>query len=165
MPYIDEAGYAQRFTQRELDQLTATGGGLGFDQAASDATETIDSYLAAIPGRAFSVPLTVPPAKIVGVAADLTRYELWAQRASEEVSKRRDQALEYLHDLVAGKAVLNVLAETPPEDPADLVGRVGFRSNRRVFTDCSLGGYTGGGVYDPRTGLRGNVWTPSDDCP
>jgi phage gp36-like protein len=160
--YIDESGYAKRFTQRELDQLGATGGGLDFAQAASDATETIDSYLAAIPGRTFTLPLAVPPARIVGVAADLTRYELWAQRASEEVKTRRDQAMEYLHDLVSGKAVLSVEAETPA-DPytTNPVARVGFRSAPRVFGSCG----PIGGIYDPRNGLRGIMWTPSDDCP
>lgn len=140
MAYIDEAGYGQRFTQRELDQLTATGGGLSFDDAAADASELIDSYLAAIPNRAFSLPLTVPPARIVGVAADLARYELWAQRASEEVKARRDQAVEYLKDLVAGKAQL-IVGDTEPEDPKAPAARVGFRAAPRVFTGSSLRGF------------------------
>ena len=157
MAYVDAAGYAQRFTQRELDQVLATNGdaSLAFARAAEDATETIDSYLAAIPGRTFALPLTVPPAKIVGVAADLTRYELWAQRASEEVRNRRDQAVEYLKDLVRGDAVL-VIDTTLPEDPKPPVGRVGFRSNCRTFTDRSLAPFVGAaGCDDPLGGLRG----------
>ena len=161
MPYVDEAGYAQRFTQRELDQLRATGtqaGGvaLSFDRAVQDATELVDSYLAAIPGRTFALPLTVPPAKIVGVTADLARYELWSQRASEEVRNRRDQAMEYLKDLVAGRAVLSVEEVTPAEPVKSPVGRVGYRANCRTFTDRSLASFVGpGGDCDPRNGLRG----------
>lgn len=157
MAYVDETGYAQRYTQRELDQVLATNGDatLAFARAAEDATETIDSYLAAIPGRTFALPLTVPPAKIVGVAADLTRYELWAQRASEEVRARRDQAIEYLKDLVKGDAVL-VVDTTLPEDPKPPVGRVGFRSNCRTFTDRSLASFVGPGACDdPLGGIRG----------
>jgi phage gp36-like protein len=141
VPYIDTAGYAERFTQRELDQLTATAGAsMDFTQAASDASETIDSYLAAIPGRTFAVPLTVPPARIVGVAADLTRYELWSARASEEVAKRRDQAMEYLRDLVAGRAQLLVEVATP-EAPLDPSARVGYRTAGRTFTGATLAGF------------------------
>lgn len=155
--YIDSAGYAQRFTQRELDQVLASNGdgSLAFARAAEDASETIDSYLAAIPGRTFPVPLPAPPARIVGVAADLARYELWAQRASEEVRARRDQAIEYLKDLVRGDAVLLVQAITP-EAPANPAGRVGYRTNGRVFTDRSLASFVGpGDCCDPRGGLRG----------
>ncbi len=81
MAYVDETGYAERFTRRELDQVLASNGDgtLAFARAASDATETVDSYLAAIPGRTFSLPLTVPPARIVGVTADLARYEVTAE--------------------------------------------------------------------------------------
>lgn len=166
MAYVDEQGYAQRFTQRELDQLKATGVqagavALSFDRAVADASELVDSYLAAIPGRTFELPLTVPPAKIVGVTADLARYELWAQRASQEVKDRRDQAVEFLKDLVAGRAVLNVEATTPADPVRSPIGRVGYRAAPRVFTGCSLAGYVGSaGAGDPRNGLRG---MPDDD--
>ena len=156
MAYVDEAGYAQRYTQRELDQVLATNGdaSLAFVRAVDDASETVDSYLAAIPGRTFALPLTVPPARIVGVTADLARYELWAQRASEEVRNRRDQAIDYLKDLVKGDAVLIVDTELP-EDPKPPVGRVGYRSNCRTFTDRSLAPYVGASCDDPLAGLRG----------
>lgn len=157
MAYVEEVGYAQRFTQRELDQVLATNGdaSLAFARAAEDASETIDSYLAAIPGRTFPLPLTVPPAKIVGVAADLTRYELWAQRASEEVRARRDQAIEYLKDLVRGDAML-VIDTAPADEPNPPVGRVGYRSNCRTFTSRTLAPFVGGGECDdPLAGLRG----------
>lgn len=155
MPYLDEAGYAERFTQRELTQLQATGGGLEFDRAVADASETVDSYLAAIPGRTFTLPLTVPPARIVGITADLARYELWAQRASDEVSRRRDQAIEYLKDLVAGRAVLSVTAETPPGEGADPGKRVGYRAKCRTYTDRTLSGFVEPACCDPAEGLRG----------
>ena len=147
MSYIDEAGYAARFTQRELDQFAATGGGLSFADAEQDAAELIDSYLAAIPNRTFAVPLEVPPARIVGIAADLTRYQLWALRASDEVRKRRDEALEYLKDLVAGKATLLVDADMP-EDPKAMADRVGFAAAPRVFTGRSLARFVGPSYID-----------------
>lgn len=158
MPYVTETDFAERFTLAELNQLKATGGGAGlsFDKAEADARELVDSYLAAIPGRTFELPLTVPPSRIVGVTADLTRYELWARRASQEVTTRRDQALEYLKDLVAGRAVLSVAATLPVEPVRSPVGRVGFRTNGRVFTDCTLSGFVAGGnCDDPLGGLRG----------
>lgn len=144
MAYIDSTDYAERFTQRELQQLLQTAGGsLKLEAAVSDASETVDSYLAAIPGRAFTLPLPVPPAKIKGVTADIARYELWAQNASEEVQRRYDQAIAYLKDLVAGRAHLIVDEETPVDDNSNPVNRVGYRRNRRVFTDCSLASFVG----------------------
>ncbi|UTQ79916.1 hypothetical protein HXXDennis_24 [Xanthomonas phage HXX_Dennis] len=153
MAYITATDYAERFTQRELQQLLQTAGGsLKLDAAASDATETVDSYLAAIPGRAFTLPLTVPPAKIKGVTADIARYELWAQSASEEVQRRYDQAISYLKDLVAGKARLVVDEETPVDNTGNPIYRVGYRTNGRTFTDCSLRDFVG------VPGERGGRW-------
>lgn len=152
MAYLDEQGYTERFTPRELQQLTQTGGGISLDKAIADASETVDSYLAAIPGRAFSLPLSVPPAKIVGVTADIARYELWAQRASEEVQRRYDQAISYLKDLVAGRAIIIIGDETPIDDGGDPLNRVGYRRNARVFTDCSLESFVGSPIE------RGGRW-------
>lgn len=148
MSYVDETAFAARFGQEELDQVTATNGGLEFDVAAADADAQVDSYLAAIPGRAFPLPLTAPPARIVGVAADLTRYELWANRASEEVRDRRDQAIEFLKDLVAGRAMLLLEAAEVTVDTPALSGRLGYRAAPRVFTGTSLAGFVGEGCVD-----------------
>lgn len=142
MAYITREDYTDRFGTTELQQLLQLGG-LTLESAVDDATETVDSYLAAIPGRAFTLPLIVPPAKVKGVTADIARYELWAQRASEEVQRRYDQAIAYLKDLVAGRAVLIVEAETPADEIGNPIQRVGYRSARRVFTDCTLDEFVG----------------------
>lgn len=141
--YCPEANFAERFGQEELDQVTDTNGGLVYGAAAADADAIVDSYLAAIPGRAFPLPLTTPPARIVGVAADLTRYELWANRASEEIRARRDQAIEFLKDLVAGRAVLLLVDPELVVVAPKLGGRLGYRAAPRVFTGTSLSRFVG----------------------
>ncbi len=141
--YCPQEEFEKRFGEEEADQALATNGGLTYDAAAADADALIDSYLAAIPGRTFLVPLTVPPARIIGLAADLTRYELWANRASEEIAKRRDQAVEFLKDLVSGKAKL-LLVEPEVVAPEAPVG-VAILTNQRVFNDETLAGFLGGG--------------------
>lgn len=151
--YCPEARYADRFGQEELDQVTASSGGLTYAAAAADADALVDSYLGAIKGRTFVLPLSTPPARIVGVAADLTRYNLWANRASEEIRNRRDQAIEFLKDLAAGRAVL-LLVEPELAAPS-LSGRLGYRAACRVFTDDSLRGFVGSSCQDPLAGLRG----------
>lgn len=145
--YCTEATFAARFGQEELDQVTATNGGLDYADAAAAADALVDSYLAAIPGRTFPLPLTTAPARVVGVAADLVRFELWANRSSEEVRNRRDQAVEWLKDLVAGKAAL-LLADVPEPEPQGLRGRLGYASADRVFTADTLRGFVGGGPCD-----------------
>lgn len=140
MPYLTEENYSARYGSRELEQLKQTGGpgGLSVDAAFADASETVDSYLAAIKGRAFSIPLSVPPARIVGVTADIARHELWAQRASEEVRRRYEDAIAYLKDLVRGDAVLNVDAETPPETEGDPSSRIGYRRACTVYSNRTM---------------------------
>jgi phage gp36-like protein len=151
--YAPEVEFEKRFGAEELEQALATNGGLTYDSAAADADALIDSYLAAIPGRTFLVPLTVPPARVIGLAADLTRYELWANRASEEIRNRRDQAIEFLKDLVAGRAVL--LLEDPEIVVPEANVGVAMRTNCRVFTDTSLAPFVGSRCDDPLGGLRG----------
>lgn len=153
--YCTEAKYAERFGQEELDQVLATDGGLTYGAAAADADAIVDSYLAAIPGRTFILPLTTPPARVVGIAADLTRYELWANRASEEIRNRRDQAIDFLKDLVAGKAMLLLVEPEILVTAPALSTRLGYRTNGRTFTDATLAPYVGQSCIDDLAGLRG----------
>lgn len=159
MPYLTEDQYAARFGTNELAQLKRTGGAGGLDTAAafSDAAETVDSYLAAIKGRAFSLPLAVPPARIVGVTADIARYELWAQRASEEVRTRYEDALAYLKDLVRGDAVLNVGEETPVDDGGDPANRLAYARPCTVYTNRRMAAF-GAEVCGDDDDLVGGRW-------
>lgn len=140
--YCPQTTFAERFSQAELDQLTdaTTGMGLDYARAAADADALVDSYLGAVPGRTFALPVDPVPAVLAGIAADLVRFNLWAARASEEVRNRRDQAVAWLKDVVAGKAALPLAA-----DPAPTVGLgMTARSADRVFSADTLRDFVGG---------------------
>jgi len=72
------------------------------NQALDVADGTINSYLAS----RYTLPLTVTPAVLKKTALDLARHELHKERATEEITKRRDNAIAWLKDLASGKATL-----------------------------------------------------------
>lgn len=141
--YCPQTTFALRFGQAELDQLTdaATGMGLDYAQAEADADALVDSYLGAVPGRAFALPVDPVPPVLAGIAADLVRFNLWANRASEEIRTRRDQAVAWLKDVVAGKAALPLAAETAAPTRLGMTARAADR----VFTATTLRAFVGDG--------------------
>jgi phage gp36-like protein len=137
--YLAEAGFVARFGNAELEQVLITADGRTFAAAADDASSIIDSYLAAIPGRAFTLPLTgTPPGRVVELAADLTRYKLWGQAAPDIVKARYEAAIAFLEKVAAGELSI-VGLETEPE--AGVVGALSYSAKGRVFTDDNLAGY------------------------
>lgn len=100
--------------EQELIELTdRTGAGAVVESKVNDALDTgtsiADSYL----GQVVSVPLTIVPKLVVTAVCDLARYQLYGDAPTEEVIRRRDQAIAWFKDVVAGRASLGL----PPESP------------------------------------------------
>lgn len=152
MPYCTEADFKARFGERELAQLLATGDFAGgkaetgrtYAAAASDADAIIDSYLAMRGG--VTLPLSPVPARVLELAADLTRYELYddvkdAGSQAGEVSAivvRRKLALAFLERVAAGDATIPGLFPAP--SAAGAAGIV-VSAPERVFTAETLAGF------------------------
>lgn len=134
--YATQAHYIERFGQRELDQVLDPADGRSFEAMSSDASATIDSHLLMMPGRTFAVPLTTAPQRIIELAADLVRYELWGQAASQEIKDRHTAALEFLRALAKGEAAVSGLAENSTP-----VAGLAYAARPRVFTDETLAGF------------------------
>lgn len=103
MSYVTQADLERRFGTTELAQLTDRSAGTMIDadvvaQAIADAAARIDGYLAA----RYALPLAVVPPALALVAADIARYLLWGDRASEQVRKRYDDAVATLRAVAAG---------------------------------------------------------------
>lgn len=143
MPYLTEDDYKGRFGAEELEQLLAADPLLTFARALSDAQSVVDGYLVAVPGRTFAVPVAAPvPPRLVELTADLVRYELHTKKATFEIRRRRDQAIEFLQDMVAGKAAIPEL--TPGAGAVlTLAGGMDVTTSARVFTADGLNGYVG----------------------
>lgn len=142
MPYLDQTGYEERFGAAELEQVLSTDDSLTLARAIADAQSIVDGYLAAVPARAFAVPLVSTPARISEITADLTRYELHAKKVTHEIKRRREQAIAFLEALVAGKQAIPELLPDAGA-PATLVSGAEAFAEPRVFTTDSLTGYLG----------------------
>lgn len=174
MPYCTEAAFKARFGERELAQLLGTGDFAGgkaetgrtYAAAAADADAIIDSYLAMRgvqvplptdpegpvieimggPSSGGTAPASVLPARIVELAADLTRYELYddvkdAGSQAGEVSAivvRRKMALAFLERVASGDATIPGLFPAP--SAAGAAGIV-VSAPERVFTAETLAGF------------------------
>lgn len=146
MAYITKAEMLKRFGG-EIDQLLdrdndgSEDAGV-FDDAEQDARALIDGYLATL----YTLPLAETPNLIKELAADITRYELWDDRASEEVRKRYEDAIARLKDIAKGLMKLPDSTGTPIETAG---GDIAYTERTRTFDDCTLDTYVNG----PRRGF------------
>ena len=114
-PYATLADMQNRFSEAELIDLSDRGGAgvmdsAVIDAALNDASATIDGYLAA----RYPLPLATVPDVLNRVSCDLARYYLYDERATEQVTKRHDDALKLLDKISNGSVTLGLpLTDTP----------------------------------------------------
>lgn len=138
MSYVAQADFVARFGQAELEQVLLTADGRTFAAAADDATAIIESYLASVPGRSYVLPLVTIPGRVLELAADIARYKLWGQAASEIVKARYNAAIDFLKAVAKGELTIAGLEEEPIEG---VVGAISFYAKDRVITDETLEGF------------------------
>ena len=139
MAYVTQADLETRFGIEELAQLTDRAEGLMPDaavveRALADAEAEIDGYLAA----RYQLPLVAIPAVLIRLAADIARYRLYDDRATEAVRKRYEDAVRDLKAVAAGTVVLDAAMALPPA-ASGIAVKVSAPS--RVFGTDSLAGY------------------------
>ncbi|MCZ7599368.1 MAG: DUF1320 domain-containing protein [Gammaproteobacteria bacterium] len=125
MPYVTQAELIERFGEGELLQVADRDNDEAIDSdvvaaAIADADAMIDSYCRGL----YDVPFDPVPAEVRKASADIARYNLWDDAASEEVERRYRDAVARLKDVSAGRARVNVEAasETQPEIGRIVVG-------------------------------------------
>ena len=130
-----------RFGQAELVQLTdrtipATGAIVDavLNKALADANAEIDGYLI---GQ-YQLPLASVPANLEALACDIARYKLFDDRATEQVSKRYDDAVKYLVRVGKGELSLGLDAANQPAPPT---GGPTADGPARVFSRATLADY------------------------
>lgn len=142
MPYLTQEQYIARFGQEELDQVLATDDTLDLEAAIADAEAIVNGYLVMVPDRAFAVPLPGSvPSRIVELTADLTRYEIHAKKVTHEIKRRRNEAIEFLADMVKG--LVGIPELLPGGGAVEVSGGAAAIAECPVFTSCSLRGYVG----------------------
>lgn len=139
MTYATQQNMIDRFTQRELVQLTDTTGSGAINAAVvavalADADAEINSYI----GARYRLPLAQVTPELVRLACDIARYRLWDVRASDEVKTRYDDAIRKLRDVSKEVASLGIDQNSQPVADA---GGVGMIAGGRVFNADALSGY------------------------
>ena len=115
MPYATQSDLVDRFGQAELAQLTDLVNGTTINtvvlgRALADADAEVDTRV----GSRYALPLASVPPVLVRVAADIARYFLWADAASEQVRNRYKDAIGLLDKIASGHVVLPAATTLSP---------------------------------------------------
>jgi len=146
MSYATIDDLETRYGRRELVQLTdrAMPPSDEVDQAVAqlaldDATDLIDGYV----GAKYRLPLAAPfPPLLVQLCAEIARFKLFADQASEEVRKRYEDAIRTLKGIAKGEVALPIdaLPGGSPE-PSAREGVVAIESQPQIFTRERMKGF------------------------
>lgn len=134
MPYTSKQEMIDRFGADELIQLTdraspSTGAisDTVLNQALADADSEADGYL----GARYTLPLATVPVALKRIAADIARYRLYDNAATEEVRKRYEDAIKFLRAVSSGEATLGI-------DPVRIEDAPQYSAPVRVFSGDTL---------------------------
>lgn len=97
------------------------------NDAIQDATGEIDSALA---GGGYRLPLASVPPILTAYGCDIARYRLYDNRATEQVTKRYDDAIRALRTIASGTLKLGL---PRADDEAISAGDVVLMPGRRTF--------------------------------
>jgi len=128
MTYATLNDMIDRFTEAEMIDLTdTTASGLldmsPINRALADADAEIES---ALRGR-YALPVTPVPELLVRIGCDLARYALHADRPTDAVKDRAEEARALLSQIAAGKRLLEAAPVAAAETMQGLVEIVSGR--------------------------------------
>lgn len=117
MPYATQADLVSRFGETEIIQISdrsntgAIDAGVVADKLA-DADAEVDAYLA----QRFTLPLPSVPPVLKRIACDIARYHLYDNRSTEDVTRRYNDAINFLKAVAKGTVSIGIdpNGNTPP---------------------------------------------------
>lgn len=124
MTYCTPQDLIDRFGEDELLQLTDRDA-LGtldhevIERAIADAGAEIDSHL----GGRYQLPLHPVPRILTTYAADIARYRLYDEQATDQVQRRYDDARKFLQAASKGDVTLGIDAnggQATPQSGAEM---------------------------------------------
>lgn len=142
--YATQADMVARFSLVELIQLTDrdhTASEVDADvleRALADADAEVDARLQA----RYALPLASVPRLLVNIACDITRYRLMDDRATDQVTRRYDDAIKLLDRIAKGQLSLGLDAAATA---TPVVDGPAYTAAPRVFSRRLLDDYAGGG--------------------
>ncbi|MBA1445877.1 MAG: DUF1320 domain-containing protein [Chromatiales bacterium] len=136
MSYCTQQDLIDRFGEDELIQLTDRNDLGMIDSAMVDAaTNRSDNKIDRYCRDRYILPLN-PAVDVLDIACDLSRFYLYEDNTTEEVEKRRDQALTDLRDIATGRQKLSAAIATTGSS-----GMPEFQTGTRVFSRDTLDGF------------------------
>lgn len=131
MGYCTAQDLIARFGEEELLRIVPDETGEAIDLAAvalacDDAAGEIDGYAAA---AGYPTPLSPVPRIVAAYAADIARYRLYDDAATEQVTKRFNDAIRFLRAVANGDVTLGVKDTAP----AGSGGVAQFEGGRKAF--------------------------------
>jgi phage gp36-like protein len=107
--YCSKQNLIDTFGNNELVSLTDRLGTGTIDdrvlnQAIQDASAIMDGYL----GSRYQLPLANVPQSLIPLACNMTRYQLYDNEASEQVTERNKAALKFLESVAKGELSLGI---------------------------------------------------------
>lgn len=140
MTYATRQDLIDRFGEGELIQLTdRDGGGVIDDTVLNDALADADDEVNARLAARFTLPLASTPRVLVRVAADVARYYLYDDRATDQVRRRYDDAIKLLTGIAQGTVNIGLDDDNAPVE--DAAGTVEFQGDTPVFGRTSTSGF------------------------
>ena len=142
MTYATQPDLVTRFSERELIQLTDRDNVLNAIDAAVlagallDADSEIDAYLQ----PRYTLPLASVPRVLVNIACDITRYRLYDDRSTEQVTRRYEDAIKLLVKIGKGEVGLGLDAVA---QPTVVTGGPQATTPNRIFSADRLADYRG----------------------
>lgn len=132
MRYATQQDMVDRFGEQEMIELTDRDDTGAIDatvinKVLDDASAEIDGYI----GGQADLAAGDPPAILVSRCCDIARYRLYDEAASDQVSKRYDDAIAYLKAVAKGDISLGRTASGAEPTPA---GGAEIQSGGRVFS-------------------------------
>lgn len=144
MPYAIQQDLVDRFSETELVQITnptdlaaTTINATRLQRALDDADAEIDARLQA----RYALPLASVPRLLVNAACDIARYRLYDDRATDQVTRRYEDAIKLLDRIGRGELQLGLdpLQQATPSSAGAHVQAVPRTFGRDLLTDYREG--------------------------
>ncbi len=144
MPYATQQDLVDRFSEKELVQITnfddlaaTTINATRLQRALDDADAEIDARLQA----RYALPLASVPRLLVNAACDIARYRLYDDRATDQVTRRYEDAIKLLDRIGRGELQLGLdpLQQATPSSAGAHVQAVPRTFGRDLLSDYREG--------------------------
>lgn len=141
MSYATQQNMIDRFGSTELIELsdradppTGVIDATVVGQALSDADAEIDGYVSV----RYKLPLVAIPARLIKVACDIARKNLFKDQPIDEVTETYKGAMAFLRDVSRGIAELDVGGQEPV---GDTTGAPELNSPAQTFNKSTMQGF------------------------